>query len=287
MPFFSIIIPSYNRAPQLVQTLHSLLVQSFEDFEIIVVDDGSTDNTQELMNDYCTNYSFIKYQKQKNNGVCAARNNGAKIAKGDYLIFLDSDDLVEISWLKDFYQGILKEKSLIIYCSLKVIHANGKIIAKNANDPYKNGKNKGFVFSGSWSIEKEFFFQIGMYDENLKFGENNELRIRIDMMKPKMSIVNQYNFIYNSSSDGGSKNNQNKIDSILYTLDKHYLYFEKSKKQKIIQLNSAAHTAIKLRMYKKAHELFKRSLIENKTNLKLWLRYMMSSNVFLIKLIWK
>lgn len=286
MPFFSIIIPSYNRASQIVQTLHSLLEQSFKDFEIIVVDDGSTDNTQEIMNDYCIKHSFIKYEKQSNKGVCTARNNGAKIAKGEYLIFLDSDDLVESSWLKDFYQGILEDKSLIIYCSLKVKHANGKIEAKDANDPYKNGKNKGFVFSGSWSIEKAFFFQIGMYDENLKYGENNELRIRIDMMKPKMSIVNQYNFIYNSSSDGGSKNNQNKIDSILYTLDKHFLYFEKSKRQKIIQLQSAAHTAIKLGMYRKGHELFRKALIENKRNLKLWLQFLLSSNAFFVKLVW-
>jgi len=286
MPFFSIIIPSYNRASQIVQTLHSLLEQSFKDFEIIVVDDGSTDDTKSVIMPYVEK-SNLKYIYQENKGVSAARNKGASIANGKYYVFLDSDDEVEKNWLKDFHDVIIKEEASIVYCSMKKIYKNGKSILVDSTKPYVNSQSKGIIIPGSWAVERTTFLDAGMYDEQLKFGENTELRIRLDKMKLSVGFVDKFNFIYNVSDSGGSQNNHNKLNSILYTLNKHSFYFEKNRSQKKLQLQSAAVAAIKIKMYKKAHELFKIALLENKTNLKLWLQYLMSSNVFLIKLVWK
>lgn len=91
MPFFSIIIPTYNRANFIAKTLDSLLKQTFHDFEIIVVDDGSTDNTEDVVNSF--NHSKIFYHRKQNAERGAARNYGAKLAKGQFLNFFDSDDL--------------------------------------------------------------------------------------------------------------------------------------------------------------------------------------------------
>lgn len=88
-PKFSIIIPTYNRKLILKRAIESVLEQSINDFEIIVVDDGSTDDTSELMN----TFSGVKYQYQENIGVSSARNTGAKLAVGEWLLFLDSDDV--------------------------------------------------------------------------------------------------------------------------------------------------------------------------------------------------
>lgn len=100
-PFFSVIIPTFNRAHILPETINSVLNQTFTDFEIIVVDDGSTDNTKEIVANI--NDNKINYIYQKNSERSAARNNGIKNAKGKYICFLDSDDFFEKNHLSVLY----------------------------------------------------------------------------------------------------------------------------------------------------------------------------------------
>ncbi len=98
-PFFSVIIPTYNRAGLIGATIHSLLQQTFTDFEIIVVDDGSTDNTAEAIAQL--NEPRIKYFKKENGGVSSARNYGIDKSVGTYLNFFDSDDLAYPNHLQE------------------------------------------------------------------------------------------------------------------------------------------------------------------------------------------
>lgn len=90
--FFSIVIPVYNRADIICKTLESVSTQNFQEWECIIVDDGSTDNTQEKIKDFIKTDSRFKYIYQNNAERSAARNNGIKNAKGEYICFLDSDD---------------------------------------------------------------------------------------------------------------------------------------------------------------------------------------------------
>jgi glycosyltransferase involved in cell wall biosynthesis len=103
---FSIIIPTYNRSPFLKIAVDSILDQSYGDFEIIIVDDGSTDDTEKMVQSEYSSNSKIKYIKQQNTERGAARNNGAKIAAGDYVTFFDSDDMM--------YPNHLEEANLFI-----------------------------------------------------------------------------------------------------------------------------------------------------------------------------
>lgn len=102
--FFSIIIPTYNRAFILLDTLKSVISQSFDDYEIIVVDDGSTDNTVEKINEL--NNDRINYFYKKNEERSVARNYGADKAKGEFLMFLDSDDKMTENCLSSIYDFI-------------------------------------------------------------------------------------------------------------------------------------------------------------------------------------
>ena len=86
MPFFSIVIPTYNRASLIPATLQSVFQQTFTDYEIIIINDGSTDNTQDVLKPFL---SRITYVNQNNQGPGAARNTGIDIAKGEYITFLD------------------------------------------------------------------------------------------------------------------------------------------------------------------------------------------------------
>jgi glycosyltransferase involved in cell wall biosynthesis len=105
-PFFSIIIPTYNRAGLILRSVNSVLKQSFSDYELIIIDDGSTDNTEQLI--LSLNNLRIKYFKTENGGVARARNEGIKNAVGKYVTFLDSDDMVELSHLETAYNLISK-----------------------------------------------------------------------------------------------------------------------------------------------------------------------------------
>lgn len=88
---FSIILPAYNVENHIRDTLNSLVNQSFQDFEVILVNDGSTDSTQDIINEYCNKYSNFKYIYQENQGVAVARNNALKLVTGEYIGFLDPD----------------------------------------------------------------------------------------------------------------------------------------------------------------------------------------------------
>src|SRR5258705_128554 len=100
-PVFSVIIPTYNRTEFMTRTIQSVLDQTFKSFEIIIVDDGSTDNTETILQPLIQQHSNISYFKKKNEERGAARNFGIMRAKGNYVTFLDSDDI--------FYPGHLQE----------------------------------------------------------------------------------------------------------------------------------------------------------------------------------
>jgi len=92
-PFFSIVIPTYNRAARLVKAINSILAQDFTDYELVIVDDGSSDNTRVLVTDFVREHAHIKYYFKENEERSIARNYGIMKATGKYVSFLDSDDI--------------------------------------------------------------------------------------------------------------------------------------------------------------------------------------------------
>jgi glycosyltransferase involved in cell wall biosynthesis len=100
-PTVSVIIPTYNRARYVVEAVESVFAQTFKDYEVIVVDDGSTDNTKQVLEPY---RGRIRYVRQENRGLAAARNRGVREARGELVAFLDSDDC----WEPRMLEGILK-----------------------------------------------------------------------------------------------------------------------------------------------------------------------------------
>jgi GalNAc5-diNAcBac-PP-undecaprenol beta-1,3-glucosyltransferase len=105
--FFSIVLPTYNRAERLVKTVQSILTQDFTDFELIIVDDGSTDNTLARVADEFGSNPKVRYHRKKNEERSVARNFGMKQACGDYIVFFDSDDFMHKNHLSILYEKIL------------------------------------------------------------------------------------------------------------------------------------------------------------------------------------
>jgi glycosyltransferase involved in cell wall biosynthesis len=130
--FFSVIIPTYNRANLLSTAIDSVLNQTFNDFELIVVDDGSIDGTKELLKEYQEKDSRVRYIYQENAERSAARNSGIKNAKGTYICFLDSDDYFELNTCEKLIEMAICENADMVHFASKVVDVNGKEIALNS-----------------------------------------------------------------------------------------------------------------------------------------------------------
>ena len=178
----SVVIPSYNRKDFLKRSIDSAINQTKKPLEIIVVDDGSTDGTETVIK---SDYDFVKFIKQKNKGVSAARNIGIKVSIGEWICFLDSDD----EWKKDkLEKQINAMKSNPGY---KFFHSN-EIWIKNGlriNQKKKHKKYGGDIFDkcldmcrispSSVMIDKTVFDEVGNFNENLVVCEDYELWLRI------------------------------------------------------------------------------------------------------------
>lgn len=123
---FSIIIPTYNRALFLPKAIDSVLAQTYTDWELIIVDDGSTDNTKDVVSKYKDDR--IRYFYQQNAERCTARNNGIKQSSGKYICFLDSDDSYRSNYLETVYGLILNCEDAVFVLSGMSVHRNEKVV---------------------------------------------------------------------------------------------------------------------------------------------------------------
>lgn len=249
---FSIIIPTFNRANVLQKAIASILAQQFFDYEIIIVDDGSTDHTEQVILDYKD--SRIRYIKKSNGGVCSARNLGVAQSKGEYIVFLDSDDAVSTEWLLNFNTAIIKKGTVDIVCGGMVVKSDEYPKSKLVS-PSDNGKGAirwAVVSAGTFAVKKSFLMLTGCYDENIKYGENMELFIRFKIHNPIVAYTNSFDFTYYPSDDGGSKNARNRFTSNLYIFQKHASWIESEPKNKFVYLNILVVDGIMLKEYKKA-----------------------------------
>jgi GT2 family glycosyltransferase len=186
-PIVSVIIPTYNRAWILREAIDSVLTQEFEDFELIVVDDGSTDNTREILETYGHDIIVLR---QSNKGVSAARNRGICEAAGQLVSFLDSDDLWlprKLSLQMDFFY--LNPGALI--CQTEEIWVRNGV---RMNPGKRHQKFSGMIFERSLGlclvspsavmIRKTLFDIVGLFDESLAACEDYDFWLRISSTYP-------------------------------------------------------------------------------------------------------
>jgi glycosyltransferase involved in cell wall biosynthesis len=174
-PFFSIVIPTYNRSSDLIRCLNSLVSQTYEDFEVIVCDNASTDNTKEVIEQYekLLNLKYI-YLTENSGGPARPRNIGAASAKGDWVCFLDSDDWYLDNKLEYVSKLDLNEVDLV-YHDLNIIQ-NGIIIKKmKSRDLCKKDSYHDLLY-GSYGIPtSSVCVRKKIFEESIGFAEKQEL----------------------------------------------------------------------------------------------------------------
>jgi glycosyltransferase involved in cell wall biosynthesis len=285
-PYFSVIVPAYNRADTIMKTIDSLLAQTYPYFEIIIADDGSSDYTAELFRN--VDDDRIRYFYQENAGVSAARNFGASKSQYDWLTFLDSDDTVSPNWLADFAKEIESSKVEIVFCGMRQINKKSgldKLI--DPLDPYENGTSKGLYRASTFILKKNIFMSVGGYDSNVRFGENTELSIRLKQLKLSSGYISKPNYIYEMAEAGLARNLANVIDSNLYTLQKHKSHFNNIPHVKQLYLQITAIAQIRLGRTKDGRKNLWKAYFAKPSNGKSFFRAMLASIPTLAKQIWK
>jgi glycosyltransferase involved in cell wall biosynthesis len=189
---FTVIIPLYNKEPYIKRALETVLNQTYDNFEMIIIDDGSTDEGVRIVSSIQD--TRIKVFSQINSGVSAARNRGALLAKNQYLAFLDADDTWEPNFLQEISNLIDEFPYAGIYATNnKFIYPSGKVMLESFSDLF-NGKNTGIIedyfglfakiqkspFSNSnLCIPKKIYDEFGGYKEGVKLTEDSDLWCRI------------------------------------------------------------------------------------------------------------
>jgi glycosyltransferase involved in cell wall biosynthesis len=196
MPKVSVIIPTYNCGHYLEQAIESAMDQTYRDLEIIVLDDGSTDNTSEVVQKYGTK---IRYIRQTNAGLPAARNRAIEASSGEFIALLDSDDWWEPSKLAEQVPLLEQDPEVaLVYTDLRVIYDDGEILPSFlASRPLATSGyvfdlllKSGFILPSTVLLRRTCLEEVGMFDESMRSHEDIELWLRI-CQRWKVALVDE------------------------------------------------------------------------------------------------
>lgn len=201
---FSVVIPMFNKASFVKRAIDSVFSQSWKDFEVIVVDDGSTDGGGDLVKEiYGEQINLIK---QENAGVSAARNTGIQYANRPYIAFLDADDFWSPYYLEKNAEVILKEKEIKLIGSQYTKDINNLELSKKElkyyqiKDYFKIAISNTLFFTSATVIPKSFFEKNEGFNSNLKSGEDLDLWFRVILSGGNFFYI-ESNLVYYSDED--------------------------------------------------------------------------------------
>lgn len=201
----SVIIPTHNRCSLLIRAIESIEKQTFRDFEIIIVSDASTDETDEKMNELQKKTSYISYYAiDRSRGANYARNYGIQHAKGEYIAFLDDDD----EWLPQKLEEQVKKFQAspdigLVYCNVNIVDCTGKFICVNQQNTEGNVSKEilfgGFIHTTSCvMLKKQVAIDAGLFDESMPAMQDYDMWIRCCQIAEvgliKTPLVNYYTY---------------------------------------------------------------------------------------------
>lgn len=205
----SVIVPVYNVELYLKRCLDSLINQTYKDFEIILVNDGSTDSSPILCDEYAEKNAFITVIHQKNAGLSVARNNGVSNAKGDYVTFIDSDDLVDSDYLSILYNLLINNNAELSCCSYKTFSCEDELEKINKTNSVE-------CFTGSEAMQYMFYGKIhGTSACAILLKREIVLKYNFTPGKYHEDDLVSFKYFYNSSK-------------VVYTSSELYFYYQRT-----------------------------------------------------------
>lgn len=288
----SIIVPVYNVEMYLNKCIESILKQTFKDFELILVNDGSTDSSGIICDEYMKKDQRIKVIHKENGGLSSARNAGIDIAIGDYIAFIDSDDYIHPSMYEVLYREAIKEKSDIILCQFKKVLEKDCVNESHSLSSYevinytnietlkKIYSNQGVEFIVAWnklyhsSIFKSIRYPIGMIHED-EFIAHTAL---YNAKKVSYIPLELYYYVQRTNSIMQSKFHINRLD-VIYALENRMIFFSSLGLNELQQLACKSYIYITKNYYFKA----KRECIHCEKELRKIIRHFRRNTFYWIK----
>jgi glycosyltransferase involved in cell wall biosynthesis len=242
-PLLSIIIPTYNRAHLIGETLESIVNQTYTNWECIVVDDGSTDNTELILNEFIkkdSRFSYYKRPESRKKGANSCRNYGFEVSKGDWIKWFDSDDILfpnafEASsiYFSELSQMIVSSLQYVDFDKKKLKYEHN-LISKNTIEDYLVGKMKFYTFTPTWSrifLEN----QVELFDVTITNLDDWDFNLRMLYQNPSIVYINepliQYRVHESSLSHEINKLNFSEIQSEFRAIEKHLVLIRNNKKE--------------------------------------------------------
>lgn len=234
----SVIIPVYNVEKYLKKCLNSVLKQTYNNCEIIIVNDGSLDNSQSIIENYAKKHKRIKYFIKSNGGLSDARNYGLSKAKGEYIAFLDSDDYFEKDMIETMIKYMEKENYDIVFCDINNVYENNNIKKVYCNYNLSSEMDKNYLMSAPMACNK--IYKRNVFDNDFMFKkgvlyEDLELIPSLVIKTTKIGYVDKslYNYYQRSGSIMKQKKFNPRTDDIFLVLDSMVERFKKYNKFEI------------------------------------------------------
>jgi glycosyltransferase involved in cell wall biosynthesis len=256
MGLVSVIIPSYNSARLVGGAIESVLAQTLYDFEVIVVDDGSKDDTPQAVEPYLAD-SRIQYFRQENRGLPGARNAGAKVSRGEYLVFLDADDFLAPNALEAMRKRF--EESGAAWLNVGLLKLEGENRTTRhprlpEGDLLLAILDDDFITRSPFYPRKEFF-EIGMYDEEIRMREDWDINIRMIAAGKPFVLLDETLYLYTRTEGSITTSNLHKL--FFYTeklLRKHHKSRADSGSKEVSKLYASNMWLLAHRYFYDAHD---------------------------------
>lgn len=203
MPQISVIVPVYKVEPYLHRCVDSILAQTFTDFELILVDDGSPDNCGAICEEYAERDSRIKVIHKKNGGLSSARNAGLDAASGEYILFCDSDDFVSKFWIESMLREAVRFQDSLVVCGVKKVDPGFSTkeepdVLESQDIRYIDLFLKGLSGYVCNKIYRRAFIEsIGLrFDERIRFAEDIPFNVQYSLKLRKYRIISAQLYFY-------------------------------------------------------------------------------------------
>jgi glycosyltransferase involved in cell wall biosynthesis len=198
--FFTIVVPTYNRAAMLSKAIDSVISQTYTNWELIIVDDGSTDHTKELVENYCNIDNRIRYIYQENEERSAARNNGIEHAKGEFICFLDSDDYYALNRLENISKYLKNESNIKSFYYTAITYDFGHKLVERPERKRLPEENvfefivQAIIGTPQVIMARDLLLK-ERFDPRWRIGEDMELWLRLAKIEEPKFIPNEASVI--------------------------------------------------------------------------------------------
>ncbi len=278
MPLVSIIMPVYNSSKYVISAIESVFSQSYKDYELIIINDGSTDNSKELIIDYLKQNKDkdVKYIYQENKGASAARNKGIELAKGEYIAFLDADDLWMPEKLSRSINYINSQEYPTVYSDMYIIDSGGNIIDQwfkmkkeiSEGNIYGDLLKECFIVPTNIIIRKACLLE-NKFDETIRGVEDIDLWLRL-ARKYNFRVIKEPLTKWRNHEGNYSKNSRIVSENIVNVFERELKeWTRKDKYHKVIinilstKLYISGRYYLKEQKYKQARWVFIKSILYN------------------------